>query len=458
MTQTKTKKALLMSVLSMVLCVAMLVGMTFAWFTDTASTAVNKIQAGNLEISLVDGEGNDLTDEKIQWTAKGTDGKQHPVENPLWEPGCTFRTEQFYLRNDGNLALKYKINLSFTGDTKLLEVLEFSALVSTPNVPGGMITLKTLDAINSFDGHLLPASESVGGTIPEKVAFKITAKMNKDAGNEYQGLELGDIKVNVVATQLNHESDSTGPNYDEDAPLNFVSVGTTEELKAVFANAKAGEDVNVSLTDDVTISDQTLMVANENTPNIGNINIQGNGNTITNSNAGARCIQLANFDSTRTITISDVKIVSESTATDNTERRGLQLFTVKNAKINLINCEIEMKSNNYSYPIKIGGESENLIVNITGCTLTGANCIDSYGKNCTVNITDCVLNSNFVGTSQHLGNCINDQNGTSNTYNIKNTTFNGNWAQPWGSKRAGITFNNLGGNVNNTGNQQFAME
>ncbi len=52
MTQTKTKKALAMSVLSMVLCVAMLVGMTFAWFTDTASTAVNKIQAGNLKVGL----------------------------------------------------------------------------------------------------------------------------------------------------------------------------------------------------------------------------------------------------------------------------------------------------------------------------------------------------------------------------------------------------------------------
>ena len=52
MEQTKTKKALIMSVLSMVLCIAMLIGMTFAWFTDTASTAVNKIQAGNLDVEL----------------------------------------------------------------------------------------------------------------------------------------------------------------------------------------------------------------------------------------------------------------------------------------------------------------------------------------------------------------------------------------------------------------------
>ena len=38
-----TKRALLGSVMAMVLCRAMLVGATFAWFTDTASTGVNKI-------------------------------------------------------------------------------------------------------------------------------------------------------------------------------------------------------------------------------------------------------------------------------------------------------------------------------------------------------------------------------------------------------------------------------
>ena len=48
-----TKRALLGSVMAMVLCLAMLVGATFAWFTDTASTGVNKIQAGNLDVQLM---------------------------------------------------------------------------------------------------------------------------------------------------------------------------------------------------------------------------------------------------------------------------------------------------------------------------------------------------------------------------------------------------------------------
>ena len=47
-----TKRALLSSVMAIVLCLAMLIGTTFAWFTDSASTAVNKIQAGTLDIEL----------------------------------------------------------------------------------------------------------------------------------------------------------------------------------------------------------------------------------------------------------------------------------------------------------------------------------------------------------------------------------------------------------------------
>ena len=45
-----TKRALILSLLSMLLCVSMLVGSTYAWFTDTASTGVNKIVAGHLKV------------------------------------------------------------------------------------------------------------------------------------------------------------------------------------------------------------------------------------------------------------------------------------------------------------------------------------------------------------------------------------------------------------------------
>ena len=62
-----TKRALLGSVMAMVLCLAMLIGATFAWFTDTASTGVNKIQAGNLDVQLVDENGNSLEGKTLEF-------------------------------------------------------------------------------------------------------------------------------------------------------------------------------------------------------------------------------------------------------------------------------------------------------------------------------------------------------------------------------------------------------
>ena len=106
-----------------------------------------------------------------------------------------------------------------------------------------------------------------------------------------------------------------------------------------------------------------------------------------------------------------------------------------------------MKADDWSYPVKIGGTSKNITVNITGCTLTGANCIENFGTSCTVNITDCVLNSNYVNPSSY-GHGIKD-NGTGNVYNVKNTAFNGTNAAMH-SDTTDAVFNDLGGNADNT--------
>ena len=88
MNNTKTtKRALLSSVIAMLLCVAMLIGTTFAWFTDSASTAVNKIQAGTLDIAL------EMKNADGSWvTAEGQTLKWKTADNRaqskiLWEPG-----------------------------------------------------------------------------------------------------------------------------------------------------------------------------------------------------------------------------------------------------------------------------------------------------------------------------------------------------------------------------------
>ena len=451
------KSALLLSFTSLLLCFAMLAGSTFAWFTDTATTGVNKIVAGNLKVDIVAEDGvTSLTgaDGKLYWTQKQSAGGQATAvtdaDKPLWEPGVTFLTQGFKIKNDGNLALKWKMTVnkeniengkadaSAKDGMSLLDVIDFS-----------VVTDQAKDAeavkIEEFVGHLEKEKTS------EKTYY-IKAHMQETAGNDYQSLTLDGITITVYATQLNHENDSFGPDYDEDAPLDFVPVGTAAELKSVFANA-AGGDVNVSLTDDIDLgADNTLMIVDENS-NVGDINIQANGHTVKNASDAVRVLQIAKSDAARTITITGAKVVSESTTAgyNANENRGVQLYGVKNATVNLVNCEIEMKANDFSYAIKMIN-CDKVTLNLTGCTLTGANCIETNGGGETgniINITDCVLNSNYAPNATYSGNGIQDKNGTNNTYNIKNTTFNGTNAQPWQTSSTTV-INDLGGNVYNT--------
>ena len=97
---TKTKKALRGSLFALFLCIVLLIGTTFAWFTDTASTGVNKIQAGNLKVGFEYWNGEKYVDAKDATLFS---------EDTLWEPG---HTEVVYLKvsNKGNLALKYRLN------------------------------------------------------------------------------------------------------------------------------------------------------------------------------------------------------------------------------------------------------------------------------------------------------------------------------------------------------------
>ena len=213
-----TKRALLTSVMALVMCVVMLVGTTFAWFTDTASTGVNKIQAGNLDIELQYATAwNDTTGEPTAWadaegqtlTFKTKDNRA--TDKILWEPGCRYELPELRIVNKGNLALKYKITVNgVTGDAKLLKAIDFTAKMGTN------------DAIllDNLKGAILPsgaaqttAGEAVGATDP----ITIKGVMKTTAGNEYQGLSIDGIGITVVATQYTYEYDSMDNLYDQNA-------------------------------------------------------------------------------------------------------------------------------------------------------------------------------------------------------------------------------------------------
>ena len=198
------KRALLSSAFSLIICVAMLIGTTFAWFTDTASTAVNKIQAGNLKVDIVDQNGNSLNGKSLSF--RNVNNKT----DILWEPGARFNLDSFKIVNKGNLALKYKVIISgINGSAKLLEAIDFTVKIGDAAEA----------ALADWEGVLLPEAAAATDTMPVKETKLITisGKMREDAGNEYQGLSIGGIGITVLATQYTYENDSIGNTYDREA-------------------------------------------------------------------------------------------------------------------------------------------------------------------------------------------------------------------------------------------------
>ena len=202
-----TKRALLTSVMALVMCVVMLVGTTFAWFTDTASTAVNKIVAGNLDVDIVGENGASLDKQTLKFIQAAGNNEYAPVDDVLWEPGATFFTQGFKIVNKGNLALKYKVVVSGkTGDAKLLNAIKFD-----------VVTEKTKGATEALaeEGNLLKQNDSAPAN--DGVYYYLRGHMDENAGNEYKNLTLDGISITVYATQYTYEKDSFDELYDANA-------------------------------------------------------------------------------------------------------------------------------------------------------------------------------------------------------------------------------------------------
>ena len=218
------KSALLMSFTSLLLCFAMLAGSTFAWFTDTASTGVNQIKSGTLDVALemADGKNEDGTTkwvnaegEMLNFLQKQADGTVKQGTDILWEPGCTYELPELRVVNNGNLALKYKVEITgIQGDAKLNDAIIWTITKGGTEdlVPGTTDEYKLLEANAS---HTLT----------------ISGHMKEDAGNEYQNLTIDGIGITVFATQYTYENDSIDNTYDEDAAYaqGAYIVGLTDE-------------------------------------------------------------------------------------------------------------------------------------------------------------------------------------------------------------------------------------
>ena len=220
------KSALLMSFTSLLLCFAMLAGSTFAWFTDTATTGVNQIKSGTLDVGLEmatawDGQGNptawDNAEGKTLEFVKAAGAAEN--EAVLWEPNCTYKLPELRIVNKGNLALKYKVEITgIKGDAKLNDVIDWTI------VEGETTNEVKKEGVATGEYFLLPAGQT---TAP----LTIEGHMDQNAGNEYQNLTIDGIGITVLATQYTYEKDSISDRYDKDAAYaqGAYIVGLTDE-------------------------------------------------------------------------------------------------------------------------------------------------------------------------------------------------------------------------------------
>ena len=309
MRKMSTKTSCVVSFVSLLLCVSMLIGTTFAWFTDSVSSGISRIIAGNLDVEM--------------YWAEHFDGPWYNAEDPehailfgedeLWEPGYT-SVRYIKIINAGSLALKYRLGVEAAGEVgALADVIDvkyipegmaagletrsdFSALPTFGNLRSVLAGF-TNSSENAPTGMILPAGEISGGdAFVGETICALALHMQEEAGNEYKKANVGaGFYVTVTATQIEYESDSFNPYYDEDVAfpaLNLpksisaaveldenhavkeetslqgegdvsavVPVGTKLEdgtTQAVLTVTKVSSDGNISASD--TVISQTLDV------------------------------------------------------------------------------------------------------------------------------------------------------------------------------------------------------
>ncbi|MBR2466756.1 MAG: hypothetical protein IKB38_07515 [Clostridia bacterium] len=208
-----TKRALISSVISLVICFTMLLGSTFAWFTDSAISSGNKIVTGNLDVELwhhTESGSTNITAE--------TD----PVFSGdiVWEPGKT-EVAYFSIKNNGSLDLKYKVAVAVTeiSDHDLTEVMYYAI---TPDAKIGTNEVTAWVGNDSDDAKRLNAGVGITETDANDVTlltgeehfFALSIHMDEAATNKYMGESIT-FDIKVLAGQLASEEDSFGKDYDK---------------------------------------------------------------------------------------------------------------------------------------------------------------------------------------------------------------------------------------------------
>ena len=310
MTKTRsTKSALLASVIALLICCSMLVGTTFAWFTDSASSNGNKIVTGSLKIDL------ELLDEEDGWDSiKESKAPIFTYDN--WEPGYT-DLKILKVENEGSLALKWKAKLvAAEALSDLASVIDVYVCLSDTEL--------TYPADRSLTGYTKQGTlaefvneieEVISGELQKEGVqyIGLAFQMQTSAGNEFQEMELGAFDIQILAAQLASEDDSFDNQYDADA--NYVTSAST--MEEFFNALEQGDDilldqplvVNAAFVEYVNsrYPDTTFALGDDTTVIDKDVVINGNGSTVYRTEA-MKDKAIITVEAGYTLTLADITL------------------------------------------------------------------------------------------------------------------------------------------------------
>lgn len=241
------KSALLLSALSLLLSTSMLVGSTFAWFTDSVTSTGNIVQSGTLDVQMLWADGDlDPNADETTWE----DASKGAIFNyTKWEPGYV-QARHLKITNTGDLALKYQMRIIANGVvSELADVIDVyffdsATKVSRDTSISESAKLGTLSDVLTKPSNSI-ISTKVTGTLKENEAKTVTLvlKMRENAGNEYQDLSIGsDFSVQLLATQETYEKDSFDKLYDNNADYDAQEV---PQAMVYQINSQTAENINI---------------------------------------------------------------------------------------------------------------------------------------------------------------------------------------------------------------------
>ena len=258
--------SIVVNIVAILVIAAILIGSTFAWFTDSAISSGNKIQSGTLKVDL------ELLDREEGWVSLKND-KDPIFDYDKWEPGYT-DIKILKVENEGSLALQWKAKFVSENElSELADVIDVYVLPSDQELSypedRSLAGYSCVGTVSDFVNNIETATT---GTLMagESSYLGIALKMRNSVGNEYQGLDLGGaFDIVIVATQLSSEGDGFDNGYDSDATLEWAPVYSSNQLRLAISN----KETNIVLNEDILI-DGSFNIDYD-------VEIDGNGHVIT---------------------------------------------------------------------------------------------------------------------------------------------------------------------------------